>query len=57
MLINGCIKRYQLPEICNRCRLETNKTYSCEHTNDKKMCTECYQEIHWLINTHEGITD
>ena len=24
--------------------------YACDHTQERKMCTECYQFIHWAIN-------
>ena len=39
-------------KICSRCRIENTITYSCEHTNEKQMCTECYQYIHWLLNSN-----
>jgi hypothetical protein len=37
---------------CIRCGIETSNTsfYSCEHTKEEKMCTECYQEIHWHMS-------
>ena len=38
--------------ICSRCRVENIITYSCEHTNEKQMCKECYQYIHWLLNSN-----
>ena len=38
---------------CARCGVEADKTYECEHTGNKSMCKECYQEIHWLINNNE----
>lgn len=25
-------------------------SYACDHTQERKMCTECYQFIHWAIN-------
>jgi hypothetical protein len=37
-------------EACYRCRADTGITYACEHTQERKMCTECYEFIHWAIN-------
>jgi hypothetical protein len=43
---------HTLMNICSRCRVENMITYSCEHTNEKQMCKECYQYIHWLLNSN-----
>jgi hypothetical protein len=43
---------YTPTKICSRCRVENTITYSCEHTNEKQMCKECYQYIHWLLNSN-----
>ena len=37
-------------ELCSHCGNPNAETYCCEHTNDKHMCKDCYEEIHWLIN-------
>jgi hypothetical protein len=45
---------------CSRCGLDVEGTYQCEHTYNKDMCKECYQEIHWLLattNTNNGPKD
>ena len=47
-------RKILLSKICTRCQLETDKIYLCDHTNGKEMCTECYQEIHWLINMNKN---
>ena len=39
-------------EICNRCGANTNIVYAFDHTNERKMCTECYEFIHWAINNN-----
>ncbi len=39
-----------LLEVCYRCRTDVGITYACEHTKERKMCTECYEFIHWTIN-------
>jgi hypothetical protein len=28
--------------------------YACDHTQERKMCTECYQFIHWAINNKKN---
>ena len=38
---------------CSRCDIETDKVYECDHTDNKEMCKECYQEIHWLLTNNE----
>ena len=40
-------------EICNKCGASINIFYACDHTNERKMCTECYQFIHWAINSNK----
>lgn len=37
---------------CARCGVEAERTYECEHTGNKGMCKECYQETHWLLTTN-----
>jgi hypothetical protein len=39
-----------LLEVCYRCQADVGITYACEHTKERKMCTECYEFIHWAIN-------
>lgn len=36
---------------CTRCGSESidSRTLSCAHTEDKEVCTECYQQVHWLL--------
>lgn len=34
---------------CSRCAADSVEPYSCQHTNEMKLCSECYQEIHWLL--------
>jgi hypothetical protein len=38
---------------CYRCGADSNITYSCDHTQERQMCTECYQYIHWAINNNK----
>ena len=37
-------------EVCYRCGADSDITYACDHTGERKMCTECYQFIHWALN-------
>jgi len=30
--------------------VDSDISYACDHTDERKMCTECYQFIHWAIN-------
>ena len=41
---------------CAKCGIETSNTnyYSCEHTGNEIMCTECYQEIHWHLTNNQA---
>lgn len=39
-------------EVCYRCGANTDCVYACEHTNERKLCIECYQFIHWAINNN-----
>jgi NMD protein affecting ribosome stability and mRNA decay len=39
-------------EVCYRCGADSDITYTCQHTNERKMCAECYQFIHWTINNN-----
>jgi len=38
--------------VCYRCGANTDSVYACEHTNERKICKECYQLIHWAINNN-----
>ena len=29
---------------CSRCNNDVKVTYSCDHTNNLEMCSECYQQ-------------
>ncbi len=35
--------------VCHRCDIECEITYTCEHTKCNELCKECYQYIHWAI--------
>jgi hypothetical protein len=35
------------------CGADSDITYACDHTHERKMCTECYQFIHWAINNND----
>jgi hypothetical protein len=39
-------------EVCCRCGVDSDITYSCNHTHERPMCPECYQFIHWAINNN-----
>lgn len=41
--------------ICPICKREVRRMLSCEHTDGKEVCVECYQEIHFLLT--EGKTE
>jgi hypothetical protein len=43
-----------MQKIWARCSIKCNVTYFCEHTDQKDMCSECYQSIHW-IDTFEMV--
>jgi hypothetical protein len=45
-----------MTEICDRCRIESEKTYSCEHTNNTELCKECYQELHWELTNDPSVS-
>jgi hypothetical protein len=32
---------------CGRCNNDSRVTYTCDHTDNLEMCSECYQQIHW----------
>jgi hypothetical protein len=40
-------------EVCYMCGADSDITYACDHTHERKMCTECYQFIHWAINNND----
>ena len=44
-------------EVCYRCGTDSDITYSCVHTHERKMCIECYQFIHWAINNDNDEID
>jgi len=39
-------------EVCYRCGADSDITYSCDHTQERQMCKECYEFIHWAINNN-----
>ena len=51
-MLNFRLSQYRLihhltQKNCTRCNTKCDVTYFCEHTEQKDMCTECYQYIHW----------
>jgi hypothetical protein len=49
-LVSLRLSHRMILKICNRCHIGHEVTYACEHTEQKEMCVECYQYVHWRIN-------
>ncbi|MFQ5920690.1 MAG: hypothetical protein ACE5JV_01575 [Nitrososphaerales archaeon] len=38
-----------MAKVCKECGKETDRLFSCEHTEGAELCVECYQKLHYEL--------